>query len=136
VVGDDGGLHKDPDRRVQQAITLVFDTFLQLGSARQAFLRLREHGTRSRFAGAAGTPASTGGGPPTTVSCASCATRSPRGLRLRPPQGAQRLGSDGRVHRVSASSRAACDVLIANHHEGYIAAQTCREIQPIMASNS
>lgn len=138
VVGDDGGLHKDPDRRVQQAITLVFDTFLELGSARQAFLRLREHGIEVPIRWR-GRHASVNWRLP-TYDIVVRILRNPiyagvyaYGRR----KVVQRLGSDGRVHKSQRLQPGrACDVLIANHHEGYIAAQTFERIQQIMASNS
>jgi len=42
--GEDHRLEKDPDRRVQQAIHLVFDQFERTGSVRQTLLWFHEHG--------------------------------------------------------------------------------------------
>src|SRR6202022_4173749 len=41
---EDQRLEKDPDRRVQEAIRLVFDQFEKIGSVRQTLLWFHEHG--------------------------------------------------------------------------------------------
>jgi len=41
---DEHRLEQDPDRRVQEAIRLVFDQFERVGSVRQTLLWFHEHG--------------------------------------------------------------------------------------------
>src|SRR6202158_1495612 len=47
-------LEKDPDRRVQQAIVLVFEKFLELGSVRQTLLWFLEQGWKCQRATSSG----------------------------------------------------------------------------------
>ena len=42
----DGRVDKDPDRRVQRAIALVFEKFFELGTARQTLMWMQEQGLR------------------------------------------------------------------------------------------
>jgi DNA invertase Pin-like site-specific DNA recombinase len=51
---EDQKLEKDPDRRVQEAVLLVFAKFMELGTARQVLLWLIEHGLQLPVVGRRG----------------------------------------------------------------------------------
>ena len=51
---EDQRLEKDPDRRVQDAVLLVFAKFLELGTARQVLLWFLEHGLQLPVVGRRG----------------------------------------------------------------------------------
>jgi DNA invertase Pin-like site-specific DNA recombinase len=54
VKSEDQRLEKDPDRRVQECVSLVFGKFLELGSARQTLLWFLEHGLQVPVSGPRG----------------------------------------------------------------------------------
>jgi DNA invertase Pin-like site-specific DNA recombinase len=54
VKSEDQRLEKDPDRRVQESVILIFSKFLELGSARQTLLWFLEHGLQVPVAGSRG----------------------------------------------------------------------------------
>jgi DNA invertase Pin-like site-specific DNA recombinase len=138
VVGDDGGLQKDPDRRVQHAVALVFTTFLELGSARQTFLRLREHGVEVPIRWRGYRHAVHWRLP--TYSIVVRMLRNPiyAGIYAYGRRKVERhLGEDGRVHkRLRMQPGRASEVLIPHHHEGYIAADVFERIQRTLTDNS
>ncbi|HSD91264.1 MAG TPA: recombinase family protein [Kofleriaceae bacterium] len=133
---DDGRVEKTPDLRVQQAIGLVFEKFLELGSVRQAMLWFREQGLQLPR------------------------NRSHRGLVVwRPPEhghlysllsnpvyaGAYAYGrTEVRTKLVQGEPRKKLQrmpreqwkVLLRDHHEGYITWETFERIQKTMSDNN
>jgi hypothetical protein len=113
----------------------VFDAFLELGSARQAFLRLREHGIALpiRWRSTVGWRLPTYGIVVRILRKPIYAGIYAYGRR----KVTRRLRSDGRVQKTQrVQPGRACDVLITNHHEGYICADIFEQIQRTMDGNA
>ncbi len=134
---EEGSLRKDPDRRVQAAITLVFDKCLELGSARQTLMWLIEQGLDL---------------PVKTRTLSKWTTRWKRPTYqtviriLHNPiyAGAYTYGKtemQAMAHgtRLKKSSRrrpvGEYAVLIHDHHEGYVSRERFERVQEMIARN-
>jgi DNA invertase Pin-like site-specific DNA recombinase len=139
VRGQDGRIEKTPDRQVQQAIEMVFTKFRQLGSARQTLMWLRDEPLTlpHTLAGTAGQE---------VIWRAASLSRVQQVLRNPCYAGAFAFGrtatrmivSEDRIRR-GASRRyrpqAEWEVLILDHHAGYIPWAEYLENRQIMARN-
>ena len=139
VRAKDGRIEKTPDRQVQQAIDMVFAKFRQLGSARQTLLWLRDEGLMlpHAVAGSAGQE---------VIWRAASLSRVQQVLRNPCYAGAFAFGrtatrmivQEDRIRR-GASRRyrpqAEWEVLIVDHHPGYIRWAEYLENRAIMARN-
>jgi len=139
VRSKDGRIEMTPDRQVQQAIAMVFGKFRQLGSARQTLLWLRDErlALPHAVAGSAGQEVSWR---------AASLSRVQQVLRNPCYAGAFAFGrtatrmivQDDRIRR-GASRRyrpqAEWEVLIVDHHAGYIRWAEYLENRAIMARN-
>src|SRR6266550_2773548 len=127
-------LEKDPDRRVQQAIVLVFEKFLELGSVRQTLLWLLEQGLEMPARNELG---ETGWKRPSYGTVYRILTGPVYG-------GAYAYGKtehtlhyeDGEPRKRSRRKpREQWLVLIPNAHEGYVSWERFEQIQQAIASN-
>lgn len=128
----------DPDQRVQESISVVFNKMLELGSARQVFLWLREQDLRL--------PASRFGVLGWEIIWRLPAYAQVRKILRNPAYaGAYAFGrtsqvrtleSDGsvRVSRVR-KPREEWSVLIKDHHPGYVSWETYERIQEMLVQN-
>jgi len=134
----DGRLEKHPDRRVQHAVALVFRKVLELGSARQVLLWLREHGLSLPV----GAPTEQGWQlrwRPPTYSLIVKLLRDPTYA------GAYAYGKsvtttelkDGRrtTRRLRRGSWQSLPVLLPDHHEGYVSWEDFLRIQRMLDHN-
>ena len=129
----------DPDKRVQEAISLVFRKFRRLWSIRQTFLWFRDHDVQLPV-----NPARAGGGRPVW----QIPTQSfVRGVLVNPFYGGayvwgrrptetvfvggQLVKRQGRLRKPEE-----CRVFIPEHHEGYIDWQAYEENQRMIRRNS
>ena len=135
---EDGRLEKDPDRRVQQAIDLLFDKTLELGSARQAALWFLEHGLDIPVQYHDGFRWRTVWRRPTSGMIV-------RMLRNPMYAGAYTYGrrrvvmqiDDGMPKKATrCRPRGEYEVLIYDHHEGYVSRETFERVQDVLSNNA
>lgn len=136
---EDDRIEIDPDERVQAAIRLVFDKFGELGSARQVFLWLRLTGLQVPVVRRNSAICRIDWRPPAyhnvtellhnpTYAGAYAYGRSTSRTRL----------VDGRAMKTGGHHKAMAqwDVLIRDHHEGYIDWARFEENQRMLAENA
>lgn len=139
VRSKEGRIDKTPDRQVQQAIEMVFAKFRQLGSARQTLIWLGEERLLLPH-----TVAGSGGSEVVwnapTLSRVHQILRNPcyAGSFAFGRTGSQTVVIDGRLQRSSSRHYRALhewEVLIIDHHAGYIGWPEYLENRQLMAKN-
>jgi len=135
----DGRIEKTADRQVQQAITMVLEKFRQLGSARQTLFWLREEKLQLPHAVANSSGLEVNWQPP-TLSRVHQILRNPTyaGAFAFGRTATQTVVQDGRLRRCSSrryKPQAEWEVLILNHHSGYLSWAEYLENRQRMANN-
>jgi DNA invertase Pin-like site-specific DNA recombinase len=134
----EGRMQKDPDVRVQQALSLVFSKMTELGSVRQVLLWFRREGlTLPRRS--ADPPGSTLWAPPAYSALRSMVSNPTYG-------GAYAFGKtktkttviEGRARKTVGHPKPRCEwtVLLPGHHPGYISWEQYERHQAMLAANA
>lgn len=134
----ENGIEKDPDRRIQQALSLVFSKFLELNSALQVLLWFVKHALEL--------PVGVFGHGGDVVVWKRPSQRRVLRILTNPMYGgAYAYGKTSTIteagegqprKRIVTKPRSKWPVLLLEHHEGYVSWEVCERIQQVLTSNS